>query len=178
MAFLYNSTHIIIYTFILPIDDYMRVDHGDVFPTNSPYLIASKGSSGSDRKYMNAVAQTLAAFRPDVKKKLVETGFLMPTIQMILRYSAAGSWQDYLTGKVHPVAGIRVDNLKMIEMAHELQIDEIPPLVQLKVIEEDEPLNGEDFFSPGQINKTCRHPLCHCKNIQRKILLAQNGCQR
>ena len=107
MAFLYNQyTHNNLY--IYPAHhDYQQHGYGDVFPTNSPYLIASKGSSGSDRKYMNAVAQTLAAFRPEVKKKLVETGFLMPTIQMILRYAAAGSWQNYLKGEAHRVAGIR-----------------------------------------------------------------------
>jgi hypothetical protein len=166
MAFLYRQyTHNNLY--IYPAH---RDNRGgdDVFPTNSPYLIASKGSSGSDRKYMNAVAQTLAAFHPEVKKKLVDTGFLMPTIQMILRYTAAGSWQNYLEGKVHRVAGIPVDNQKMIEIAHELQIDDIPPLVQLKVIEEDEPLNGEDFFAPGHSIKLADTPCVIARIFREK----------
>ena len=160
MAFLYNQyTHNNIYIYPAHHDYWQRDGHGDVLPTNSPYLIASKGSSGSDRKYMNAVAQTLAAFRPDVKKKLIETGFLMPTIQMILRYSAAGNWLEYMKGGAHRTAGIGVNNLKMVKIAHELQIDEIPPLVQLKVIEEDEPLNGEDYFSPGKSIKLADTPV-------------------
>jgi len=60
--------------------------YGDVYPTNTPYLIASQGSSGSDQPFMRAIPFTLAAFRPEVKKKLVETGLLMPTIQMILEF--------------------------------------------------------------------------------------------
>ena len=33
---------------------------------------------------IRTVAFTLAAFHPDVKRKLAETGLLMPTVQMIL----------------------------------------------------------------------------------------------
>ncbi len=159
LDFLYRQyTHNNLYIYPTHRDYMSGDDGGDVFPLNSPYLIASKGSSGTDRKYMNAVAQTLAAFRPEVKERLVETGFLMPTIQMILRYAAVGSWKNYLTGKAHPTAAIRVDTLKMVEIAHKLQIDEIPPLVKLKVIEEDEPFNGEDFFSPGKSIKLADTP--------------------
>jgi hypothetical protein len=156
MAFLYRQyTHNNLYIYPAHRDNR---GGNDVFPTNSPYLIASKGSSGSDRKYMNAIVQTLAAFRPDVKKRLIETGLLMPTIQMILRYTAVGNWRDYLTGKAHPSVGIKLDNLKMIKMAHKLQVNEIPPVVRLKVVEEDEPLNGEDYFSPGKSIKLADTP--------------------
>ena len=58
---------------------------GDLYPTNTPYLLISQGSSGSDQPFMRALPFTLAAFRPEVKKKLVETGLLMSTLQMILR---------------------------------------------------------------------------------------------
>lgn len=130
----------------------------NVFPTNSPYLVASKGSSQSDQKYMNAVAHTLAAFKPEVKKKLIETFLLMPTLQMLLRYSGVESWNEYLTGKAHPIAGIRFDALKMVQMAHKMEIEDIPPLVKLEVLEEDKPLNGEDFFTPGKSIKLADTP--------------------
>src|SRR6516225_466331 len=42
--------------------------YGDAYPTNTPYLITSQGSSGSDQPFMHAVAHTLAAFRPGVKR--------------------------------------------------------------------------------------------------------------
>ena len=37
--------------------------------------------------------------------------------------------------------------LKMIEMAHKLEIDEIPPLVELKVLEEDEQDDSKEGFA-------------------------------
>ena len=123
---------------------------GDVFPANTPYLIISQGSSGSDRPFMRAVPLVLAALRPEVKRKLVETGLLMPTVQMILRMSARGiaGPADYLTGKAHPTVfdGKAVDDLKMVETAHAIALDSIPPMVQLRVTEEDEPAPGRDFF--------------------------------
>src|SRR5262249_17003906 len=48
--------------------------YGDLYPTNTPYVITSQGSSWSDLPFLDALAATLAAFRPEVKKKLVETG--------------------------------------------------------------------------------------------------------
>jgi hypothetical protein len=124
--------------------------YGDVYPTNTPYLIISQGSSGSDRAFMRAIPYVLAAFRPDVKRRLVETGLLMPTIQMILRRTnpQVATKKDYLTGKAHPTVfdGGWVNDLKMAEMAHEIRADAIPPMIQLRVVEEDAAVNGRDFF--------------------------------
>ena len=126
--------------------------HGDLFPTNTPYLITSQGSSGSDRSFMRAMPYVLAAFRPEVKRRLVETGLLVPTIQMILRRTGKQlkGPDDYLTGRAHPSVfeGGWVDDLRMVEMAHEIPADAIPPMVQVRVVEEDEPVAGRDFFDP------------------------------
>src|SRR5262245_8484972 len=59
--------------------------HGDVYPANTPYVLISQGSSGSDRPFMDAIACALAALRPEVKRSLVKEGLLMPTVQMIFR---------------------------------------------------------------------------------------------
>ncbi len=124
--------------------------YGDVFPANTPYLIISQGSSGSDRAFMNAVAQTLAAFHPEVKAKLAKAGMLMPTVQMIFRSSnkMVAKAGDYLTGKAHPTVfdGNQLDVVKMVTMAHDLKPDSLPPLVQLKVVEEDQGVSGRDYF--------------------------------
>jgi hypothetical protein len=126
--------------------------YGDVYPTNTPYLIISQGSSGSDQPFMRAIPFTLAAFRPEVKKKLVETGLLMPAVQMIFRASNnhLSNPKEYLTGKAHPTVfeGSWVDPLKMVKLAHDIRADNIPPLVKLEVIEETKPINGQDFFEP------------------------------
>ncbi len=124
--------------------------HGDVFPANTPYLILSQGSSGSDRAFLHAVAATLAAFRPEVKQELIKAGLLMPTVQMIFRMSnkAVAEPADYLTGKAHPTVfdGGQLNVAKMVTLAHEIHPESLPPLVQLRVIEEDEGVVGRDYF--------------------------------
>jgi hypothetical protein len=131
--------------------------YGDLYPTNTPYLIISQGSSGSDQPFMRALPFTLAAFRPEVKKKLVEKGLLMPTVQMILRASNRhlAHPREYLTGKAHPTVfeGSWVDPLKMAKLAHDIRPDSIPPLVKLRVREEDEPEAGRDFFEPAGLSE-------------------------
>jgi hypothetical protein len=126
--------------------------YGDLFPTNTPYLIASQGSSGSDQPFMRAMPYVLAAFRPEVKKKLIQSGTLMPTIQMILRITGKqlSTREEYLTGKAHPSAfrGSDLDAKKMVEAAHEITSSTIPPIALLKVVKEDIPVNGVDYFEP------------------------------
>jgi len=123
---------------------------GDLYPTNTPYLIISQGSSGSDQPFMRALPFTLAAFRPEVKKKLVETGLLMPTVQMLLRSTnrQLAKPEDYLTGLAHPTVfeGSWFNELALVQAAHALTVDNLPPMVQMKVLEEDHPVQGRDFF--------------------------------
>ncbi len=124
--------------------------HGDVFAANTPYMIISQGSSGSDRAFMNAVAATLAAFRPEVKQKLAKSGALMATVQMIFRSSnkTAETPDDYLTGKAHPTVfdGGQIQMERMVTLAHDMTPDSLPPVVQLRVIEEDQAVVGRDYF--------------------------------
>ncbi|MBI5725946.1 MAG: hypothetical protein HZA50_18445 [Planctomycetes bacterium] len=136
--------------------------YGDVYCTNTPFLISSQGSSGTDRPFMQAVANMLAAFRPEVKKKLIESGLLMPTIQMILRSTIkpVQTPEDYLTGKAHPTVfeGSGVDDVKMVEMAHGIAEDSIPPMVQLKVVKEDAAAAGRDPAEPSRSEKLADTP--------------------
>lgn len=126
--------------------------YGDLFPANTPYFIISQGSSGTDQPFMKAVASTLAAFRPEVKSKLVAEGMLMPAIQMIFRTcnkQVAGPG-DYLTGKAHPPVfrGDQVDALKMVRMAHDIELKNLPPLTMIRIVEEDSAEAGRDYFEP------------------------------
>ena len=124
--------------------------YGDVYPANTPYVITSQGSSGSDQVFLNAVGCTLAAFRPEVKRFLADHGALMPTVQMIFRSSNKNvkAADDYLTGAAHPSVfkGGNVNALKMVKAAHDLRRAAVPPLVQLHVVEEDRPVLGVDYF--------------------------------
>lgn len=124
--------------------------YGDLYKVNTPYLIISQGSSGSDRAFINAVAATLAAFRPKVKEQLAKQGLISPTVQMIFRMSnkTVAKAADYLTDKAHPSVfdGKQINTLKMIKMAHAMTPDVFPPMVQLKVVKEDQPVLGRDYF--------------------------------
>ncbi|MFM8634080.1 MAG: hypothetical protein ACKOEX_04600 [Planctomycetia bacterium] len=131
--------------------------HGDVYPANVPYLITSQGSSGSDRAFMNAVAATIAAFRPETQRVLVEKHLLMPTVQMIFRSSRrpiAGRG-EYLSGAAHPPVfdASTLDVERMIRMAHDLKPDELPPLVRVSVEGEYLGRPGIDFFDAAHGEK-------------------------
>ncbi len=122
--------------------------HGDVFPANTPYVVTSQGSSGSDQSFLHAVACTIAAFSLKTQEKLIQRGQLMPAVQTILRRSLVASDAEYLTGKAHPVV-FREDQLnvqRMVELAHEIPPDATPPMIQLQVVSEDEPRPGIDYF--------------------------------
>jgi acetyl esterase/lipase len=143
---------------------------GDLYPTNAPYLITSQGSSGSDQPFMRALPYTLAAFRPEVKKKLVESGLLMPTVQMILR-SCNRHLKDpaeYLTGKAHPSVfeGSWVDAPKMVRLAHAIEAGNLPPMVRLRVLKEDQPVLGKDFFDATLSEKLADTPCCIARIVR------------
>ena len=82
--------------------------NGDLFPANTPYLLVSRGSSGSDKPFLEALALTYAAFRPDTKARLVAEDLLVPTVQMVFRRSLQNvrSRDDYFSGAAHP-GGLR-----------------------------------------------------------------------
>ncbi len=134
----------------------------DLYSLNTPYTLISHGSSGTDRPFMDACFYTLAAFSPKVKSKLIESGFLIPTIQAILRASnkQVVETDDYFTGKAHPVVfkGNQLDTLKMIKTAHEMTLDAIPPLAQIRVVEEDRLRLDIDISRYAPSEKFCDLP--------------------
>jgi hypothetical protein len=159
--------------------------YGDVYPANSPYLITSQGSSGSDQPFMRAVPFTLAAFHPEVKKKLIQNGLLMPTVQMILRITNKHLTdpKEYLTGKAHPPVfeGSWVNDTKMVMMAHEMKLDNIPPMIQLKVTDEDKATEGKDYFEAGKLEALCDTPAAIArvvrgpKQVRRMVVSAEES---
>lgn len=145
---LYTSNQI----YVFPEHRDHDADLGDLLPANTPYYIISQGSSGSDQPFLYAIASILSAFRPEVKSFLIEKGLIAPTIQWIFRRSQRGveSENDYLGAKAHPTVfeKERLDLEAMIERAHDLEIDAVPPMVQIKVIDESTGRPGIDWFDP------------------------------
>lgn len=114
-------------------------DTVDFFHANFPYALASQGSSGSEIDEVQKFIRTLGAFRPEVKERLKQEGLLIPTLQMIFRYTRVESdTARYLSGEAHPTVYNNSDNgLAMIYMANEMRLEDIPPMVQLQVQEEN-----------------------------------------
>lgn len=124
---------------------------GDLYAVNTPCLLISQGSSGSDQPFLNAVAMTMASFSPEVKKILRERKLLFPVIQQILRSSlktltAPG---DYFTGVAHPSAfdAATLAEEKMMRLAHAMTPATLPPVFRLQVTASSPaPRRGIDFF--------------------------------
>ncbi|MFM7058989.1 MAG: hypothetical protein ACKO2P_18930 [Planctomycetota bacterium] len=137
--------------------------HGDVYPANAPCWLISQGSSGSDQPFLRAIALTLAAFPPETRRKLERDGLLMHAVQWILRQSLknVSSAEDFLSGRAHPTVfrEEQLDPERMVQRAHAMAVDRIPPLVRLKVIQESAARHGVDYFSGGPTEELLTHPL-------------------
>ncbi len=107
----------------------------DRFPAVSPYALVTEGSSGTDQPYLRLALAAAAAFRPDTKKRILETKRLAPTLQRLLRRHLKGvrNDDDYLTARAHPTAfpANGVDAAALVAAAHALKLDEIPPVAVL-----------------------------------------------
>ncbi len=150
--------------------------YGDTFPANTPYVVTSQGSSGSDQVFLRAFACAIAAMQPATQAAAVKNNLLAPTLQMVFRASnkRVATPEDYLTGKAHPMVfqGEEIGVEKMIKMAHDLKPDELPPLVQLKVVKEEAPRHGIDFFDLAS-SQTLFNTPCAIACIFRSTAQAQ-----
>ncbi|MCF8466033.1 MAG: hypothetical protein K9G33_01385 [Sneathiella sp.] len=143
----YLNNHLYIYP---AVDDYSE-KNGDVLTANTPYMIVSAGKSGSDQPFLKAAASILAAFKPDVKDYLAQNRLIMPTLQMLLREGQISlrKSDDYLSYRAHPPVfdSLNLDMIRIIRMAQELDIKDVPPMVSLNVVSASSPQKGIDDFS-------------------------------
>lgn len=128
--------------------------YGDLLPLNTPCLIISQGSSFTDQPFLRALLSATAAFRPETQKLLIDKRLLCPTLQSVFRRSnkTVQTPEDYFSGKAHPVVfdGSQIDEAKMIQIAHEMTPDTIPPVVVIQVLEETKIESGKNYFElPG-----------------------------
>ena len=126
---------------------------GDLYPANSPYLIISQGSSGSDQPFLHAFAMTMASFTPEIKEELREQGVLFPVIQAIFRSSLKPLKDpgDYLTGLAHPTVfpAEWIDEEKMMRLARSMTRETMPTVFHVEVIVESRPPRRGMYFFEG-----------------------------
>jgi len=150
----YLNNHLYVYP---AHNDYGR-RHGDVYVAHTPYLITSQGSSGSDQPFLMALARTVAALEPETRRFLIEQRLLAPTLQMLLRSSLkpVSGRDDYRSGVAHPVVfnSNTLDVDRMVDKAMALRPEAIPPVVRLRVVDEDDDtVPGIDYFEAGPAEK-------------------------
>ena len=157
---------------------------GDLFPANTPYLLVSHGSSGSDQPFLDAVALILASFRPDTKVKLVAENLVVPTVQMVLHrslrpvtsralYMSAAAWAAALEPW-------DVNTARMVSLANSLRADAVPPQVRIAVESEDLGTEGIDFFGEGLSEQVFDTPaavarIWRSKAARRSLVLSAAG---
>lgn len=147
---LYDNNHVYVFPEHRDHDRVENKGHGDLFPANTPLMLISKGSSGSDRRFLQAIQIILAAFRPDVKALLKEKRLIAPTVQQIIRRGMAGieTDADYLSPAAHPTVFDQVDLRldRMLALANAMTADAIPPRAQIAVTAEHQAM--QPFASP------------------------------
>jgi hypothetical protein len=126
---------------------------GDLFPANTPYVLVSRGSSGSDKPLLEAVAMILAAFRPDTKERLMKEGLVTPTVQMIFRRSLQNvrSRESYFSSDAQRAAfdGYDINLARMVSLANSIRAQDIPAEMRLQVEDEELGVEGVDYFGEG-----------------------------
>ncbi|MCE9520570.1 MAG: hypothetical protein K8R87_13580 [Verrucomicrobia bacterium] len=130
---------------------------GDLYPTNTPWVIISQGSSGTDQPFLRAFLSATAALPRDTQRRLISARLLMPVLQSLFRQSnkPVRTQEDYFTGAAHPPVfrAENIDEERFVLAAHSLTQFAIPPLVALAVKSESpEPQNGRDYFELPVIN--------------------------
>lgn len=126
---------------------------GDLFPANLPFVTATKGSSFTDRPFLEAFAAASAAFRPEVKRALVARKRYAAALQVILRSTlkTVKSREAYYTGAAHPAVfdGRDLDPEAMVRMAHGMTADDLPAFAMIRMIRETSAKQGVDYFDPA-----------------------------
>jgi len=150
LAAQYAANHLYIYPEHKDHDPPDDKGNGDLFPANTPYMLISQGSSGSDRPLLRAVAMILAAFRPDTKKFLRQNGLASATVQWVFRHGirAGEGYADYLGPLAHPSVfrAADMDVVAMIKRAHALKPGDVAPMIRMQVL--DEKLSDTDIGAP------------------------------
>jgi len=147
---LYDNNHVYVFPEHRDHDRAENKGRGDLFPANTPLMLISKGSSRSDKRFLQAIQIILAGLKPDVKALLKEKRLIAPAVQQIIRRGMAGieTEEDYLKPAAHPTVfdpkDVRLD--RMLALANAMTAGAVPPRAQIAVTAEHQVLRP--FASP------------------------------
>jgi len=117
-----------------------------------PFTNSSQGSSGSEMDEVSKWLYSLAALTPETKTALAESGLLMPAIQMAFRRTRVASDSEYTSPLAHANAFEDAANAHaMVRMVNLIDPGDLPPMVQLEVIEETWSAGEQEITTPVAI---------------------------
>jgi hypothetical protein len=111
-------------------------DHGyaDFYAWQTPTLIFSQGSSGTELDEVGKLLHILAAFPGAARAAMHDAGFLMPATVFVHRRARVASDLEYLAPPAHPPAFIDADTARAgIRLANAIVAGETPPIARLAV---------------------------------------------
>ena len=158
--------------------DFGKKDIGDVYPGVAPFQFITVGSSWSDQDPLRAALAASASFPKVTKQAIIRRHLMGPTLQWLMRRTQRGvkTEDDYLSHKAHPTAfsGSRLDRVRLVEKAHALQPEQIPPFAALSVINSRArplhyPVPGRDYPD------TASEILCNTPSAICLVLRAPEG---
>ena len=120
------------------VKDFGNPSIGDVFPANAPFQLVSQGISWSDLPFVRAALAASASFHRSTKSAICRRRLMGPTMQWLIRSTLRGvaNESDYLSRKAHPTAfaAARLDVPRLVQKAHDLHPEQVPPAVSLAMI--------------------------------------------
>ena len=127
--------------------DFSANGYGDIFASVTPYWIATQGASFTDQQYLRAALEVSRSLQPTVKRTIVSTGRLAPTVQALLRRSLRGvaTDEDYLSEKAHPTcfATNALEIARLKKYASTLTAEQIPPVAVITGVAVDQKVSVE-----------------------------------
>ena len=125
----------------------------DWLTANTPYWVASQGSSWSERPFLETAAWVIASLPPSERNALIRRRQLSAAVQMILRASMGGG---YLEPRNHRAAfaANSVRRGTALTLAQRFRADDFPS-ISLEVMRDDVPENGH-FSVPLSVSRISR----------------------
>lgn len=111
-------------------------DHGyvDYYPWQTPTLVLSQGSSGTELDETAKLLAILAALPADVRAALHQDHALMATVTMLHRRARVASDLAYLDPAAQPPAFVDADvGREGVQLAASIRLDEVPPVARITV---------------------------------------------
>lgn len=111
-------------------------DHGyvDYYPWQTPTLVLSQGSSGSELDETAKLLAILAALPADVRSALHQDHALMSVLTMLHRRARVATDVAYLEPAAHTPAFVDADvGREGVQLAASVRLDEVPPVARLTV---------------------------------------------